>query len=125
MKSKNNLKNNKVPHVLENPSKAILKRINVLFFIIFALFLILIGRLYQMQIANRGFYDKKLATSGSMSTVTEGTARGQIFDATGNLMVSNKSVQTINFTRTNMMSAEEMRQVALKLVSVILSQQIV
>ena len=60
MKSKNNLKNNKVPHVLENPSKAILKRINVLFFIIFALFLILIGRLYQMQIANRGFYDKKL-----------------------------------------------------------------
>ncbi len=119
MKSKKKLTNNKTPHVLENPSKAILKRINVLFFIIFALFLVLIGRLYQMQIADKGFYDKKLATSGSMSTVTEGTARGQIFDATGTPMVSNKSVQTINFTRTNMMSAETMRQVAIKLVSVI------
>lgn len=119
MKSKNSSQKNKSPKVLENPSKAILKRINVLFFLIFALFLILVGRLYQMQIANKSFYDKKLETSGSLSTVTEGTARGQIYDANGVPLVSNQAVQTINFTRSNTMTAEEMRQVAIKLVSVI------
>ena len=119
MKSKNSSSKNKSPKVLENPSKAILKRVNVLFFFIFALFLILVGRLYHMQIANKSFYDKKLATSGSLSTVTEGTARGQIYDAQGLPLVSNQAVQTINFTRSNTMTAEEMRQVAIKLVSVI------
>ncbi|MGM5485638.1 MAG: penicillin-binding protein 2, partial [Pseudolactococcus raffinolactis] len=119
MKSKNSSSKNKSPKVLENPSKAILKRVNVLFFFIFALFLILVGRLYQMQIANKSFYDKKLATSGSLSTVTEGTARGQIYDAQGLPLVSNQAVQTINFTRSNTMTAEEMRQVAIKLISVI------
>jgi penicillin-binding protein 2B len=72
-----------------------------------------------MQIANKGFYDKKLETSGSLSTVTEGTARGQIYDANGVPLVANQAVQTINFTRSNTMTAEEMRQVAIKLVSVI------
>lgn len=72
-----------------------------------------------MQIANKSFYDKKLETSGSLSTVTEGTARGQIYDANGVPLVSNQAVQTINFTRSNTMTAEEMRQVAIKLVSVI------
>ncbi|MGX6992094.1 penicillin-binding transpeptidase domain-containing protein, partial [Pseudolactococcus reticulitermitis] len=62
---------------------------------------------------------KKLETSGSLSTVTEGTARGQIYDAQGSPLVSNQAVQTINFTRSNTMTAEEMRQVAIKLVSVI------
>ncbi|MDN5415222.1 MAG: penicillin-binding protein 2 [Lactococcus raffinolactis] len=119
MKSKNSSSKNKSPKVLENPSKAILKRVNVLFFFIFALFLILVGRLYHMQIANKSFYDKKLATSGSLSTVTEGTARGQIYDSQGLPLVSNRAVQTINFTRSNTMTAEEMRQVAIKLVSVI------
>ena len=119
MKSKNSSSKNKTPKVLENPSKAILKRVNVLFFFIFALFLILVGRLYQMQIANKSFYDKKLETSGSMSTVTEGTARGQIYDAKGMPLVANQAVQTINFTRSNTMTAEEMRQVAIKLISVI------
>ncbi|MGO2385299.1 MAG: penicillin-binding protein 2, partial [Pseudolactococcus laudensis] len=119
MKSKNSSQKNKSPKVLENPSKAILKRINVLFFLIFALFLILVGRLYQMQIANKSFYDKKLETSGSLSTVTEGTARGQIYDANGVPLVSNQAVLTINFTRSNTMTAEEIRQVAIKLVSVI------
>ncbi|GAB2022754.1 penicillin-binding protein PBP2B [Pseudolactococcus yaeyamensis] len=119
MKSKNSSQKNKSHSALDNPSKAILKRVNVLFFFIFALFLILVGRLYQMQIANKSFYDKKLETSGSLSTVTEGTARGQIYDAKNVPLVSNQVVQTINFTRSNTMTAEEMRQVAIKLVSVI------
>lgn len=119
MKLKNNLQKNKDKRTLDNPSKAILKRINVLFFVIFALFLILVGRLYQMQIANKTFYDKKLANSGSMTTVTEGNARGQIYDAKGVPLVYNQALQTINFTRSNQMTAEEMRKIAIKLVGVI------
>lgn len=119
MKSKNSVKKNKVKRVLENPSKAILKRINVLFFLIFALFLILVGRLYQMQIANKSFYDKKLATSGSMTTVTEGTERGQIYDAKGVPLVYNQPLQTINFTRSNQMTAQQMRDIAIRLVGII------
>ena len=119
MKSKKSLKKNQSPKVLVNPSKAILNRINILFFVIFALFLVLIGRLYHMQIANKAFYDKKLISTGSMATVTEGAPRGQIYDANGNVFVGNKAVQTITFTRTNKMTADAMRQVATKLVSLI------
>lgn len=119
MKSKKSVKKNKSAKVLDNPSKAILKRINVLFLVIFVLFLVLVGKLYQMQIANKSFYDKKLATSGTLSKITEGTARGQIYDATGAPLVSNKAIQTINFTRSNTITAEQMRQVAIKLVGII------
>ncbi|MDR1606137.1 MAG: penicillin-binding protein 2 [Streptococcaceae bacterium] len=119
MKSKNKIKKMKTARVLDKPSKAILKRINVLFFAIFAMFLLLIGRLYQMQIVNKSFYDKKLVTTGATSTVTEGTIRGQIYDAKGTPLVSNRAVQTINFTRSNTMTAEQMRQVAIKVASVI------
>ena len=119
MKSKKSLKKNQSPKVLVNPSKAILNRINILFFVIFALFLVLIGRLYHMQIANKAFYDKKLISTGSMATVTEGAPRGQIYDANGNVFVGNKAVQTITFTRTNKMTADAMRQVATKLVGLI------
>ncbi|GFH42546.1 penicillin-binding protein 2B [Lactococcus hodotermopsidis] len=102
-----------------NPSKVILKRVNALFFIIFALFLILVGRLYQMQIRNKAFYEEKLVTSGTLSTLTEGTARGQIYDAKNQPLVTNKAIQTITFTRGNTVTADEMRQIAIKLVTII------
>lgn len=119
MKSKKSLKDNQSPKVLANPSKAILNRINILFFVIFALFLVLIGRLYHMQIADKAFYDKKLNSNGSIATVTEGAPRGQIYDANGNIFLGNKAVQTITFIRSNKMTADAMRQVAIKLVGLI------
>nr|WP_228407490.1 penicillin-binding transpeptidase domain-containing protein [Lactococcus insecticola] len=72
-----------------------------------------------MQIADRTFYEKKMETSGSMSRITEGSARGQIYDASGTALVSNQAVQTINFTRSNTITAAEMRKIAIKLVTVI------
>jgi penicillin-binding protein 2B len=62
-----------------------------------------------MQIANKGFYDKKLETSGSYQRLLK-DSRGQIYDANGVPLVANQAVQTINFTRSNTMTAEEMRQ---------------
>ena len=105
--------------ILNHPTKIILKRVNFLFFVIFVLFLSLIAKLYNMQIMNKSFYDKKTVTSGSVTKVTEGSVRGQIFDAKGIALVSNKTLQTINFTRSPAMTAEQMRGIALKLVNII------
>ena len=74
--------------ILNHPTKIILKRVNFLFFVIFVLFLSLIAKLYNMQIMNKSFYDKKTVTSGSVTKVTEGSVRGQIFDAKGIALVS-------------------------------------
>ncbi len=108
--------------ILNHPTKIILKRVNFLFFVIFVLFLSLIAKLYNMQIMNKSFYDKKTVTSGSVTKVTEGSVRGQIFDAKGIALVSNKTLQTINFTRSPAMTAEQMRGIALKLVNILKEQ---
>ncbi|OFI49626.1 penicillin-binding protein [Floricoccus tropicus] len=116
--SKND-KNKKENKSVGNSIKAIPMRINLLFFLIFTLFIILIARLYNMQIVHHDFYLKKLEEAGSVTKVVEATPRGQIYDASGTVLVSNKEKTAIKFTRSNKISADQMRKVAEKLVTII------
>ncbi|MCO4486092.1 penicillin-binding protein PBP2B [Streptococcus infantarius] len=90
---------------------SITKRIYLIFAVIVVLFSIIILRLAQMQILNKSFYDDKLNSSTTYK-VTSSSPRGQIFDAAGNLLVSNNVKQVVAFTRSNTITAEEMKNLA-------------
>ncbi|MGT2755139.1 penicillin-binding protein PBP2B [Streptococcus ovis] len=90
------------------------RRLNILFSIVILLFSILIARLAYMQIVDQEFYTKKLATA-SQKTIKNSSVRGQIYDAKGVSLVDNQVVQVISFTRTNTITAEEIKKIAQQL----------
>ncbi|HEM5963998.1 TPA: penicillin-binding protein 2 [Streptococcus suis] len=99
---------------LEHDGNFISLRLNILFSIVIFLFLVLILRLADMQIINHDFYSNKLSTA-SQKIISNGSIRGQIYDAQGKPLVENEIQQIVSFTRSNKMSAQEMKEVANKL----------
>ncbi|HFI0811040.1 TPA: penicillin-binding protein PBP2B [Streptococcus suis] len=94
-----------------NARNIIPMRLNILFGVVILLFTVLIVRLADMQIVNHDFYSNKLATA-SQKVVTKSSVRGLIYDAKGKPLVENQIQQVVSFTRSNKMTAEEMKQVA-------------
>ncbi|HFI0417307.1 TPA: penicillin-binding protein PBP2B [Streptococcus suis] len=101
-------------HLVENNGNFIAIRLNILFSIVIFLFLVLILRLADMQIINHDFYSNKLSTA-SQKIISNGSIRGQIYDAQGKPLVENQIQQVVSFTRSNKMTAQEMKEVANKL----------
>nr|WP_239023517.1 penicillin-binding protein PBP2B [Streptococcus suis] len=99
---------------MEHDGNFISLRLNILFSIVIFLFLVLILRLANMQIINHDFYSNKLSTA-SQKIISNGSIRGQIYDAQGKPLVENEIQQVVSFTRSNKMSAQEMKEVANKL----------
>lgn len=99
---------------LEHDGNFISIRLNILFSIVIFLFLVLILRLADMQIVNHDFYSNKLSTA-SQKIISNGSVRGQIYDAQGKPLVENQIQQVVSFTRSNKMTAQEMKEVARKL----------
>ena len=91
-------------------------RLNLLFSIVILLFMTIIGRLLYMQILNKDFYEKKLA-SASQTKVTTSSARGEIYDASGKPLVENTLKQVVSFTRSNKMTAKDLKETAKKLLA--------
>ena len=89
-------------------------RLNLLFSIVILLFMTIIGRLLYMQVLNKDFYEKKLA-SASQTKVTTSSARGEIYDASGKPLVENTLKQVVSFTRSNKMTAKDLKEIASKL----------
>ncbi|VSQ94183.1 penicillin-binding protein 2B [Streptococcus pneumoniae] len=86
-------------------------RLNLLFSIVILLFMTIIGRLLYMQVLNKDFYEKKLA-SASQTKVTTSSARGEIYDASGKPLVENTLKQVVSFTRSNKMTAKDLKEIA-------------
>lgn len=95
----------------DNGSYHVPKRLFLLFGVVVSLFLVLIGRLAYMQLYNKDFYVKKMATA-SKKQVTTPSVRGEIFDATGNVLVSNQTKQVVSFTRSNDMTGDRLKETA-------------
>ena len=91
-------------------------RLNLLFSIVILLFMTIIGRLLYMQVLNKDFYEKKLA-SASQTKVTTSSARGEIYDASGKPLVENTLKQVVSFTRSNKMTAADLKETAKKLLA--------
>ena len=89
-------------------------RLNLLFAIVILLFMTIIGRLLYMQVLNKDFYEKKLA-SASQTKVTTSSARGEIYDASGKPLVENTLKQVVSFTRSNKMTAKDLKEIASQL----------
>ena len=95
-------------------SHSIPRRLNLLFAIVILLFLAIIGRLLYMQVLHKDFYENKLA-SASQTRVTMGSARGEIYDAAGKPLVQNTVKQVVSFTRSNKMTAADLKDISKKL----------
>ena len=95
-------------------SHSIPTRLNLLFAIVILLFLAIIGRLLYMQVLHKDFYENKLA-SASQTRVTMGSARGEIYDAAGKPLVQNTVKQVVSFTRSNKMTAADLKDISKKL----------
>lgn len=99
-------------------SDMISNRVNLLFAITVFLFSLLLLRLAQMQLLNKDIYQKKL-NAKTVYQVKTSTPRGKIFDAKGNLLVDNNIGQVVAFTRNNLLTAQEMKEVAWELSKVV------
>ena len=97
-------------------SHSIPTRLNLLFAIVILLFMTIIGRLLYMQVVNKDFYEAKLA-SASQTRVTTGSARGEIYDAAGKPLVENTVKQVVAFTRSNKMTATDLKDISTKLLT--------
>lgn len=97
-------------------SHSIPTRLNLLFAIVILLFMTIIGRLLYMQVVNKDFYEAKLA-SASQTRVTTGSARGEIYDAAGKPLVENTVKQVVAFTRSNKMTAADLKDISAKLLT--------
>ncbi|MDN5474965.1 MAG: penicillin-binding protein 2, partial [Lactococcus lactis] len=87
--------------------------------VIFVLFMILIGKLFNMQVLNSHFYAEKSISAGGDVQIIEGAPRGNIYDATGKALASTVAVQAVEFTRSQNATADEMYQVANKLATIL------
>lgn len=90
------------------------RRLNILFSIVILLFSVLIARLAYMQIIDKEFYSNKLATA-SQKKISKSSVRGQIYDAKGVTLVDNQVIQVVSFTRSNRITAGEIKAIAQKL----------
>lgn len=86
-------------------------RLNLLFFIVFLLFSVLIIRLGVVQIVKGEEFKSQLESQVS-NVVTKSVPRGIIYDRDGNVIVGNSPQRTIMYTRGDDVSTDEMLEVA-------------
>lgn len=107
----------------ENDSKNKLKshipfRLNLLFFVIFGLFVALIVQLGYLQIINGESLQAKI-TASSVRKIETSTPRGTIYDSTGRVLVANEPKLSITFTRGLNMTADDLLALSEDLVALI------
>lgn len=91
-------KENQEPDTQKSKKSHIPFRLNLLFFVIFGLFVALIVRLGYLQIADGQKYVQK-AEENSTLKITSNAPRGEIYDAKGNVLVGNQANLAITYTR--------------------------
>lgn len=93
-------------------------RINVLFLIVFILFSTLILRLGTLQIVYGENAQRELDQK-EIVPVNSSVPRGKIYDTNGKLVVGNKPLKAITYTRSNSVTHDEMLDTAKKLAKLI------
>ncbi|MDA9472388.1 peptidoglycan D,D-transpeptidase FtsI family protein [Enterococcus sp. 5H] len=106
-------KENEEPMTQKNKKSHIPFRLNLLFFVIFGLFVALIVRLGYLQIADGQKYVEK-AEENSTLKIKSNAPRGQIYDASGNVLVGNKANLAITYTRGKKVQTEDLLAIAHK-----------
>ena len=89
-------------------------RLNLIFALVGLLFFALLARLAYMQVYHRNFYLDKMAKASTVE-VKKSSVRGLIYDASGKALVENESWQALAFTRSNLMTSDDLKSLALRL----------
>ncbi|WP_375179061.1 peptidoglycan D,D-transpeptidase FtsI family protein [Enterococcus rotai] len=105
--------NNEEPMTQKSKKSHIPFRLNLLFFVIFGLFVALIVRLGYLQIAEGQQYVQKAEESSALK-IKSSAPRGEIYDAKGNLLVGNKANLAITYTRGKKVQAKDLVPIANK-----------
>lgn len=93
-------------------------RLNVLFFLVFVLFSVLILRLGVVQIVYGDQYSREVAKTEEV-TVNNSVPRGKMYDRNYNIMVDNQPLDAITYTRKQGSTTTEMLDTAKKLAKLI------
>lgn len=93
-------------------------RMNMMFFVVFLLFSVLIFRLGIVQIVQGEDYQRKIERTENV-TVNTSVPRGKIYDREGQIIVDNVPQNAITYTRKKGASQEEMLETAAKLAKLI------
>ena len=99
--------------------KEIEKRYNILTGIVMILVIILISGLFVVQVVKKEYYTSEVEKL--TQTVIEGDSapRGRIYDRNGNLLVDNKAVKVIYYTKPSGISTKDEMNIAYKLANMI------
>ncbi|WP_083988330.1 peptidoglycan D,D-transpeptidase FtsI family protein [Companilactobacillus ginsenosidimutans] len=85
-------------------------RLNLLFFIVFALFALLVGQLAYLQIVYGGKFQAEVDRTDK--TVMQGNVpRGMIYDSKGRLLVGNSTESAITYTKSASVKSEDIYQI--------------
>ncbi|GIN38510.1 MULTISPECIES: peptidoglycan D,D-transpeptidase FtsI family protein [Heyndrickxia] len=93
-------------------------RMNILFFVVFILFSVLILRLGIVQIVYGDDYKREIDRKENV-TVNTSVPRGKILDRNGKLVVGNKPLNAITYTRPQNIKQEDILKVAKDLAKII------
>uniref|UniRef100_UPI000AB3BAE2 peptidoglycan D,D-transpeptidase FtsI family protein n=1 Tax=Neobacillus mesonae TaxID=1193713 RepID=UPI000AB3BAE2 len=93
-------------------------RLNMLFFVVFLLFSILILRLGEIQIVFGDDFKREIQRTEDI-TVSNPVPRGKMFDRNGNVIVDNTPLNAITYTKYQNTSQTEMVETAEKLAKII------
>ena len=93
-------------------------RLNMLFFVVFMLFSVLILRLGELQIVFGDDFKREIERTEDV-TVNNPVPRGKMFDRNGNVIVDNKPLNAITYTKYQQTTQKEMLQTAGKLANII------
>ncbi|MFZ7942951.1 peptidoglycan D,D-transpeptidase FtsI family protein [Neobacillus sp. 19] len=93
-------------------------RINILFFIVFLLFSTLILRLGTLQIVFGENFQREIDQK-EIVPINTSVPRGKIYDTNGKLIIGNKPLKAISYTRSNSVTTAEMLKIAKKLATLI------
>lgn len=88
-------------------------RLNLLFFVIFTLFVSLIVRLGYLQIVEGEEFTQKITENSSL-VINTASPRGQIYDAKGKVLVENKANLAITYTRGKNIEGKDIFPIANK-----------
>lgn len=83
------------------------KRFNIIIGVICVLFLIIISRVFYLQILKNDEYTEKLSYSTEKKIESTSSPRGRIYDRNYNLLVDNEAVKTIYYKKKGGVKAKE------------------
>ena len=83
------------------------KKVNILNILMYLVFLIILGRLYYLQVINHEYYLNKLNSLNSKEVLGDVMPRGKIYDTNGVLLVDNTLVNTIYYKKIDGITTKE------------------